>query len=132
MKKLTLRETLLLLLVLSLIMWNALRLWTALAWQEVLTEFQSSPSPSVISVSAAFWILTGSILFWGQLAKKTWAWKMLLGVAAGYSVWYWTERLVWHQPHPNWTFSVVVNLLALAIILFNKNSLSREAYERKS
>lgn len=132
MKKLTLRETLLLLLVLSLIMWNALRLWTALAWQEVLTEFQSSPLPAVISVSAAFWILTGGILFWGQLAKKTWAWKMLLGVAAGYSVWYWTERLVWHQPHPNWTFSVVVNLLALAIILFNKNSLSREAYERKS
>ncbi len=132
MKKLTLRETLLLLLVLSLIMWNSLRLWTALAWQEVLSEFQASPSPAVTAASAAFWIVIGSILFWGLLAKKTWSWKMLLGVAAGYSVWYWIERLVWHQPHPNGTFAVVVNLLALAIILFNKNSLSREAYERKS
>ncbi len=120
MKKLTLRETLLLLLVLSLIIWNSLRLWTALAWREVLSEFQASPPPAIIAVSAAIWVVTGSILFWVLLTKKPWSWKMLLGAAAAYSVWYWIERLAWHQPHPNWTFAVVVNLLALAIILFNK------------
>ncbi|MBK8821894.1 MAG: hypothetical protein IPN58_04580 [Anaerolineales bacterium] len=54
MNKLPLRVTLLLLMVLSLTTWNALRLWTSLAWQNVLNEFSVQPSPTVTAGSGAF------------------------------------------------------------------------------
>jgi len=131
MNKPTLRVTLLLLLVLSLTMWNGLRLWTSLAWQPALNEFSARPSPIVTAFSGAVWVITGAFLLWSILQKKSWAVKLLLGAAAGYTVWYWTERLVWQNPHPNWLFAVIVNLAVLVFILFNIKSLSREAYERK-
>ena len=131
MNKLPLRVTLLLLLVLSLTTWNALRLWTSLAWQNVLNEFSVQPSPMVTAGSGAFWVITGIILVWSILQKKAWATKLLIGAAAGYTVWYWTERFVWQNPHPNWLFAVIVNLAVIIFILFNIKTLSREAYEQK-
>jgi hypothetical protein len=131
MKKLPLRVTLLLLLVLSLTTWNGLRLWTSLAWRGVLNEFSVKPSPTVTALSGAFWIVIGIILIWSILQKKSWAAKLLIGASAGYTVWYWSERLIWENPHPNWLFAVIVNLAALVFILFNIKSLSREAYEQK-
>lgn len=131
MNKLSLRVTLLLWLVLSLITWNALRLWTSLAWRDVLNEFSVQPSPTVTALSGAIWVITGLILIWSIGQKKAWSAKLLLGASAGYTVWYWTERLVWQNPHPNWLFAVIVNLAALIFILFNIKSLSREAYEQK-
>jgi hypothetical protein len=132
MNKLSLRVTLLLLLVLCLITWNGLRLWTSLAWQNVLNEFSVQPSPTVTGLSGAIWAVTGIIIIWSILQKKAWAAKLLLGASAGYSVWYWAERLIWQNPHPNWLFAVIVNLALLVFILFNIKSMSREAYEQKS
>jgi hypothetical protein len=132
MKKPPFRVTLLHLLVLTLSAWNGLRLWTALAWRDVLTEYSASPSPIIIAASGAIWMITGFILFWSILQKKAWAGKLLIGSTAGYSVWYWSERLVWQNPHPNWFFAVIVNLAGIAFILLNVKSLSREAHERKN
>jgi hypothetical protein len=132
MNKPPIRVTLLYLLVLTLSAWNGLRLWTALAWQDVLTEFSASPPPIITAVSGAVWMIAGFILFWGIWQRKAWASKLLIGVASGYSVWYWSERLIWQNPHPNWSFAVIVNLAALAFILLNVKSLSREAHERKN
>ena len=85
----------------------------------------------VTASSGAFWVITGIILVWSILQKKAWATKLLIGAAAGYTVWYWTERFVWQNPHPNWIFAVIVNLAAIIFILFNIKTLSREAYEQK-
>ena len=131
MIKLPLRVTLLLLMVLSLTTWNALRLWTSLNWQNILNEFSARPSPTVTALSGGIWAATGIFLVWSILQKKAWAGKLLLGAAAGYTVWYWFERLVWQNPHPNWIFAVIVNLAAIIFILFNIKTLSREAYEQK-
>jgi hypothetical protein len=131
MNKPPLRVTLLLLLVLSLMTWNGLRLWTSLAWRNVLNEFSVQPSPTITAVSGAVWVVTGVILILGIWQKKAWAAKLLIGASAGYTVWYWSERLIWQNPHPNWPFVVIVNLTALVLILFNIKLLSREAYERK-
>jgi hypothetical protein len=76
-------------------------------------------------------MITGCILLWSILWDKDWAGKMLLGTAAGYSVWYWIERLVWQAPRPNWLFTVILNLLLILFILFANRALLREAYERK-
>jgi hypothetical protein len=119
-------------LVLTISAWNALRLWTALAWRNVLVEFSTQPTPTIIALSSAIWIVTGVILVWSIWQKKAWSVKMLLGASTGYNVWYWIERLVWQNPHPNWLFAVIVNLALLVFILFTAKLLTREAHERKN
>ncbi|MBI5839378.1 MAG: hypothetical protein HZB19_04690 [Chloroflexi bacterium] len=123
--------TLSLWLVLFLTVWNGFRLWTAIAWRDVLNEFAVRPGPIITAISGAFWLVTGSILLWGILLKKAWAGKMLIGAAAGYSVWYWSERLVWQEPRQNWPFAVILNLILLVFIFLTTKSLTREAYDRK-
>jgi NADH:ubiquinone oxidoreductase subunit 6 (subunit J) len=98
--------------VLILTIWNLLRVWTSLAWSEVLNEFSSQPSSIIITVSGAVWMFAGIFILW--------------------SIWYWSERLIWQRPHPNWPFAVIVNLVLLGFILFTIKSLSREAYEQKN
>jgi hypothetical protein len=132
MNKLPFRVTLLYWLVLTLSAWNALRLWTALAWRDVLDEFSARPTVMIIAISGAIWLVAGIILIWSIWQKKPWAAKMLLGVAAGYTVWFWSERLIWQIPHPNWLFAVIVNLALLVYILFTTKLLTREAHERKN
>ena len=130
MSKHPFRVTLLLWLVLILTTWNALRLWTAIAWHNMLNKFSAQPT-TIIAVSGAFWMFTGIVLLWSIWQKKAWAAKLLIGASAGYTVWYWSERLVWESPHPNWLFAVIVNLVLLVFILFVTKSLTREAHEQK-
>jgi hypothetical protein len=132
MNKQPFRVTLLLLLVLILTIWNLIRVWTSLAWSEVLNEFSSQPSSIIITVSGAIWMFAGIFTLWSIWQKKAWMAKLILGAAAGYIVWYWSERLIWQRPHPNWPFAVIVNLVLLGFILFTTKSLSREAYEQKN
>jgi hypothetical protein len=74
----------------------------------------------------------GMLLVWGIWQRKAWTANLLPGASAGYTVWYWSERLIWESPHPNWPFAVIVNLVLLGFILFTIKSLSREAYEQKN
>lgn len=131
MSKHPFRVTLMLCLVLILTAWNAIRLWTAIAWRSTLTEFAARPTATVIAVSGAFWVIIGVILIWSIWQNKAWAAGLLLGASAGYTIWYWSERLIWQSPHPNWLFAVIVNLVLFVFILFTLKSLTREAHERK-
>ena len=131
MSKIPFRVTLLLWLVFFLTAWNAARLWTAIAWHNVLAEYSAQPTSTITAISGAFWMVTGLILVWSIWQKKAWTAKLLLGASAGYTVWYWIERLVWQSPHPNWPFAVIVNLVLIIFILFTTRSLTREAHERK-
>ena len=116
--------------VLSITVWNALRLWTAIAWRGVLNEFSAQPTPIILAASGAFWVICGVTLIWGIWQKKAWAAKLLIGASAGYSLWYWSERFIWQSPHPNWLFTVIVNLVLIVFTLFATKSMMREAYER--
>lgn len=125
------RVTLTLWLVLFLTAWNGLRLWTAIAWREVLVEFSAKPSPSISSISGAVWFVIGCLILWKVIQGSAAAWNTLLWAAAGYSVWYWTERLLWQEPRPNWPFAVALNLVLMILVVSVKRSMTREAYERK-
>jgi hypothetical protein len=131
MSKRPFRVTLLASLVLFLTVWNAIRVWTALEWRDVLNEFSSQPASTITAVSGALWTIIGTFVLWSIWRKKAWTVKLLLGAGAGYTVWYWSERLIWQSPHPNWPFAVIVNLALIIFILFCIKSLSQEAYERK-
>ena len=116
--------------VLILTSWNAIRLWTSIAWSEVLTEFSVRIAPAASAVIAAIWVVGGLILLWSMWRKKAWSAKLLLGMAAAYTVWYWSERLIFQNPRTNVPFAVILNLILLVFIYFASRSLTREAYER--
>lgn len=119
-------------LVLILASWNALRAWTSIAWQNILMEFSVQLPPMINTISGILWFLTGIVLLIGMWQKKAWSSKLLLGAAAGYTVWYWSERFIWQNPRPNVLFAILVNLACLIVIYFALKSLSREAYERNT
>jgi hypothetical protein len=125
------RVTLSLWLVLFLTVWNALRIWTAIAWRNALTEFSARPAPVVSAIIGAVWLATGIILLWSISRKRAWAGKMLIGASAAYSAWYWIERLAWQAPRPNWPFAVILNLALLVFIYFTTKSMTREANEQQ-
>ncbi|WKZ38022.1 MAG: hypothetical protein QY332_08770 [Anaerolineales bacterium] len=128
--KRTFPVTLALWLVLILTMWNLLRAWTALAWSGVLTEFSAGLTPALGAVIGGLWVTIGIVLCWGMWQKKAWSVKLLLGTAAAYTVWYWSERFLFQYPRPNLVFAVIVNLGLLVLIFFAVKSMSREAYEQ--
>lgn len=130
--KLPFRSIILLCLVLLFTSWNLLRAWTAFAWQDLLNEFSSRPSSLVIMMSGMIWALTGVLLIWSIWQGKAWTRKLLLGAAAGYSVWYWAGRLFWQIPRPNWPFAVILNLVLIIFIIYLTKSPLREAHERES
>lgn len=130
MSKPPFRVTLLIWLVLTFTAWNVLRAWTAVAWRGTLKEFSPQPSPVIIALSSVIWVIIGLILLWSIWKNKTWYTKLLLGAASVYTIWYWSERLIWQNPQPNWLFTVIVNLVIIILILSTTKSLAREAYER--
>jgi hypothetical protein len=97
----------------------------------VISEYSTQLTPTIIIVSSLVWLVVGIILFGSIWQRKAWANRLLFGAASGYSVWYWSERLILENPHPNWLFAVIVNLAIITFVLFCMKSLTREAYERK-
>lgn len=122
--------TLSIVLVLFLTSWNALRAWTSIAWQETLSEFAVQMLPIFSAGIGFLWFAIGTALFIGTWQKKAWSAKLLRGVAAGYTIWYWSERFLWQNPRANIPFTLVINLACLMIIYLASKSLLREAYER--
>ena len=129
MKNRSFRVTLALWLVLTLTIWNLIRVWTSITWREALNEFSAQPAAAITTTSGILWTALGVLLLWSIWKKEAWAAKLLFGATAGYTIWYWSERLIWQKPHPNWPFAVIVNLVLLIFILFTTKLLSREAYE---
>jgi hypothetical protein len=118
--------TLTLIVVLILTTWNLVKAWTALAWQNILTEFAISLMPEIMAVVSIMWVIIGLVLMWAILQKKVWSKKMLVGTATSYTVWFWSERIIWQNSQTNTIFAVSVNIILLIIIYFA----TREAYER--
>ncbi|MDO8755772.1 MAG: hypothetical protein Q7J80_17905 [Anaerolineales bacterium] len=118
-------------LVLITIIWNILRVWTSLEWKNVLIEFSAGIPPITSAIIGGIWVVIGGFLYSSIWQGKAWAGKMLRWSAAGYMVWYWSERLFFQNPRPNVIFAVIVNLGLLIPIWFANKSLSRETNEQK-
>lgn len=116
--------------VLIFTVWNAIRAWTSITWSGVLAEFSIRMTPETSALIGAFWTVAGLAACWGIWRSKKWGAVLLWIVAVGYTVWYWSERIIFQDPRPNVPFGVIVNLTLFVIIFFASRSLTREAYER--
>ncbi len=124
--------TLTVVLVLMLAVWNALRAWTSIRWQETLVEFGSNISPVLSAAFGVLWFVIGIVVLIGIWQRKPWSGKMLIGAAAGYTVWAWSGRFLWQTPRPDIVFTIIINLACLVLIYFTSKLLTREAYERNT
>jgi len=116
------RVTVLILLVLWLSVWNALRLWTAVDWRGPLTEFALRPGPVYIAVSGSFWLALGLLVLWAMWRGWRRARLLYLAAALCYSAWYWADRLLFQQERFNWPFALAVNVLLIFIVVFGLRS----------
>jgi hypothetical protein len=108
--------TILLWLVLSLTTWSGFRLASAILWWQTLIEFTSSPGPAYIALSGAVWLLAGIGLLLGMWQAKAWIRSALLGTGAGFSAWYWCDRLLLQSPRANWPFALAATVLLLMLL----------------
>jgi hypothetical protein len=108
--------TILLWLVLSLTVWSGLRLYSAIQWWGTLFEFASSPGPWYITISGGIWLIVSILLLWGMWQAKAWIRFALLGAGAGFSVWYWSDRLLFQMSSANWLFVLLGNILLLIVL----------------
>jgi hypothetical protein len=127
------RVTVLLWMVLTLTAWNAVRLWTAIAWRERLAEFAPSPGPFYIGLTGAIWTGVGLVVLWAVWKGKPWTLRLLAAGALAYTAWYWADRLLLQQEHANWGFMLLVNVSLLVYVFLTIRWLihQREAYERE-
>jgi len=127
--------TLLVIFVFWLAVWNGLRLGETIFFWKTLEKYGSHPL--YIAISGAVWLIIGLLVAVGLWLGKAWAWAATLGGTAGYTAWYWFDRLVLQKPRANWPFVLIVNIVFLLIIftiLFSRQTRSffkRDAYERK-
>lgn len=122
----------LLLLVLSLSAWGALRLAATLRWWSVLTEFGSSLSVWYLSIGGAGWLVVGGALFWALAARKRYARSALLISIVLWYCQYWVERIFFQAPHSNTAFVLIVMVILLAAIVADINLPSVKNYFMKS
>jgi hypothetical protein len=109
--------TILLWLVLSLTVWSGLRLATAIQWWRTLLEFATPPGPIYIAVSGGIWLVVGIALLWGMWRIRVWVRYALIGAGAGFTAWYWCDRLLLQSARENWPFTTGATILLLIVVI---------------
>ncbi len=110
------RVTLLALLCLWNAIWNGIRLTEAFHFGKTLESYNASSL--YIAISGGMWLLFSLALTFGLWRGRPWAWYVALGGVAGYTSWYWFDRLVLQEPRANWPFALGMTILLMAYITF--------------
>ena len=131
--------TLLLWLVLTLIVWGAVRFSAALRWRAVLTEFGSSLSVNYLSITGAGWGVVGCVLLWGMFTGKLWTRVAILTSVLVWLIQYWLERIFFESVRANLPFAITSSIMILGIAWTcalhksTRNFLTKsEAYEQQN
>ena len=108
--------TLLLWMVLSLSAWGAVRLFAALRWWDVLTEFDARLSPLYLSITGAGWVVAGGVLLSGMLMVKAWAPPAILTSFLLWLIEYWIERIFYQSFRANLLFVVMGSIIGIIVV----------------
>jgi hypothetical protein len=111
--------TLLLWLVLSLSVWGAVRLFAALRWWNVLSEFEARLGPPYLSLTGAGWMVAGAVLLGGLFSGKLWTYRAILAATALWIVQYWIERIFFQAPRANVSFALIASILLFILTLIS-------------
>jgi hypothetical protein len=111
--------TLLVWMVLSLLVWGALRFSATLRGWDVLVEFRSDLSPWYLSITGAAWAVVGGVLLVSLFLGKKWTARAILTSISIWLIEYWIERVFYQSPRANLPFAVVGSFLILGMTLIS-------------
>jgi hypothetical protein len=111
--------TLLVWMVLSLLVWGALRFSATLRGWDVLVEFRSDLSPWYLSITGAAWGVVGGVLLASLFLRKKWTARAILTSISIWLIEYWIERVFYQSPRANLPFAVVGSFLILGMTLIS-------------
>lgn len=112
--------TILAVFVLFITSWHGIRVYSAIANWQVLSEFGASPI--YILGTGLFWAITGLWLFVVLCLGKPHAAASGSAASATFFLWYWFDRLMMQpSPAPNLVFSAVLSTLGLAVFIITLN-----------
>lgn len=109
--------TLLLWLVLTLMVWGAVRFIATLHAWDFLLEFESSLSPLYLAGTGTGWSLGGCVLLWSMFTNQPWARQAILLAVVVWLIEYWMERIFFQAPRANLLFSITSSIFILSIVL---------------
>ena len=124
--------TLLMLSVLMLSAWGAVRLAATLRWWSALTEFQSSLSVWYLSIGGAVWTVVGGALFWALGTRKPRARSALLVSVILWYCQYWVERIFFQTSRTNTAFVLTAMIVLLAALIVDISLPNVKKYFTKS
>ena len=124
--------TLLMLSVLMLSAWGAVRLAATLRWWSALTEFESSLSVWYLSIGGAVWTVVGGALFWALATRKPRARSALLVSVILWYCQYWVERIFFQTSRTNTAFVLTAMIVLLAALIADINLPNVKKYFTKS
>jgi hypothetical protein len=102
--------------ILWLAVWNGLRLGEAIFFWNTIEAYGTYPL--YMSISGGIWLVIGLFLTWSLWQGRGWGRVAAILVSAGYTAWYWFDRLVLQEPHANWPFVLIANIIFLLLIFF--------------
>ncbi len=94
--------------------WNGLRLGEVFFFWKTLAKYGNHPF--YIALSGGIWLTSGLVIAWGLWMSRTWCKLAAATGAITYTIWYWLDRLLLQEPHANWPFSLIVNIIILILI----------------
>jgi hypothetical protein len=115
--------------------WNGLRLGEAIFYWKTLFEYDTHPL--YISISGGAWLFIGLLLSWAVWKGISWGWNVVVGGTAIYTSWYWLDRFILQEPHANWPFVMIINIILLTLIFWillsqsTRRFFTRDVYERQ-
>jgi hypothetical protein len=137
--RLPIHITLFISLVFYFIGWQAIRLFTGIAWSNTLKTYESHFMPLYISATGAFWTLMGLFLLWCLWRGQRGTRLMFVVASSLYAIWVWADRLFFQtQMRANWPFDLILTIVlfifTIIIVLHPRDKiyLERETYERES
>lgn len=78
-------------------------------------------SPLYFILSGLVWIILCLIILFGITKRKSWTILVLIGAAAGYSIYFWVDRFLLAELEgriSNDIFTLILNIILLGILLF--------------
>lgn len=101
--------------VLILSVWGAVRLFAALRWWDMLSEFGSSLSPLYLSITGAGWVVAGGVLISAIFRRQGWARPGAVAFILLWLIEYWIERIFFQAQRANLPFALTLSILTVII-----------------
>ena len=125
--------TLLGFMALTLMVFNAVRFFTALSQWHLIVDFIAFPMPLYIASTGLLWTLCWFLVYWGAEHAKTWTPWVATATWFSYIVYFWIDRLLFQSSagRDNTEFALVMTFVFSLFVIITLVLPKSRAYFQK-